>query len=71
MWEKEGSSWPAGHRLAEGLQQRFELLLQLLLLGLDRGDRIEQGIDGISPSVARMARLTAQGQLQQGQQASP
>ena len=37
------------HRLAEGLQQRFELLLQLLLLGLDGGDRIEQRIDGVHP----------------------
>lgn len=35
-----------GHRLAEGFQQRFELLFQLLLLRLDLGDRIEQGIDG-------------------------
>ena len=33
------------HRHAERLQQGFELLLQLLLPCLERGDRIQQGID--------------------------
>jgi len=37
------------HRLTEGLKQRFELLLQLLLLGLEGCDRIEQRIDGACP----------------------
>ena len=43
-----GIQLAGGHRLAEGLQQRFELLLQLLLLGLEGRDRIEQRIDGAS-----------------------